>query len=165
MAQDKRKTQKMRGSRNCGFGNTQKHRGAGSRGGRGMAGSKKQRWTGVSKYLPGKFGRSGFKRHESTIKSYSTINAGELDSNISKWVQEEKARKTKDGFEIDLSTIKINKLLGAGRVENKYSVKVESCSRKAREKIEAVGGVVETAEKNLGENESGVSEADDKVSA
>lgn len=193
MAQSARKNRKLRGSRTHGYGNAQKHRGAGSRGGRGMAGSKKQNWMQVSKNMPGKFGRSGFKRHASIIKNSSTLNVGDLDDWAENWLSAEKARKTKDAITVDLGKLRFDKLLGSGKVTNKYALTVDSCSQKALAKIEACGGKITVKEKHVKEkmtviekpvnekakpvgevggkpleeaiDEPGVSETDDKVSA
>jgi large subunit ribosomal protein L15 len=43
---------------------------------------------------------------------------------------------------LDLTTLGINKLLGAGRLTTKMTVKVEQISRRAVEKIKAIGGNV-----------------------
>ncbi|MFH1836140.1 MAG: uL15 family ribosomal protein [Methanobacteriota archaeon] len=182
MAQKDKKTQSMRGTRTCGYGNTQKHRGAGSRGGRGLAGSKKHKWNWVSKNLPGHFGRSGFTRHKSTIKRVSFLNIGDLDGLCEVWELEGKVKKTKGVLEVDLSSFGFDKLLGSGKVSGKYNIKVDSCSQKALEKIEALGGKVEVENKAEvvvdavdlkggvkepsveDSDEPGVSEAGDKVS-
>lgn len=147
-----------------------------------MAGSKKQNWMSVSKNMPGQFGRSGFKRHPSTVNNPSTINVGDLDAKKDAWVSEEKAKKTKDAITIDLKSLGYDKLLGSGKVTNKYALTVDSCSQKALAKIEASGGKLtvlkKPAEKNNQEaggqdgeplkeasDEPGVSETDDKVSS
>jgi large subunit ribosomal protein L15 len=145
MAHRERKTRKMRGSRMHGYGNTQKHRGAGSRGGHGMAGSKKQRWHYVSKYLPGYFGERGFKRHHDTQdEKDQTINVGYLSDHIKTLTAQGHAKEAKGAYTIDLAAAGYDKLLGAGKVTEKLNVKVTKCSESAKEKIEAAGGSVET---------------------
>jgi len=146
MAHQDRKTRKMRGSRMHGYGNTQKHRGAGSRGGHGMAGSKKHKWTHVSKYMPDYFGKKGFKKH-GKITSDRTINAGQLSAGIKKYVADGKASHSNGTYAVDLDFLGYTKLLGTGKVEVKLKVKVKKCSANAKEKIEAAGGSVETPEK------------------
>ena len=47
-----KKTAKLRGSRTHGYGSSKKHRGGGSRGGRGMAGTKRQKKTWMLKHCP-----------------------------------------------------------------------------------------------------------------
>jgi len=142
MAHKNRKTQKKRGSRTHGYGNTQKHRGAGSRGGRGMAGSKKHKWTYVSKYLPDYFGRSGFRRPSCQVKEKSAVNIGYLSQNADKLVENGFLRKEKDAYVVNLSDKGVGKLLGAGPVAKKFIVEVGECSQKAKQKIEAAGGQV-----------------------
>jgi len=144
MARKDRKTAKLRGSRMHGYGNAQKHRGAGSRGGRGMAGSKKQRWHRVSKDHKNYFGKKGFKRPSSVIERHTTVNVGYLSQNIDKLVEKGLAKKGKGAYAVDLGECLWDKLLGAGKVVNKLNVKVEHCSDKARKKIEEKGGSVES---------------------
>jgi large subunit ribosomal protein L15 len=134
-----------------GFGNTQKHRGAGSRGGRGMAGSKKQRWQYVSKYLPGYFGRRGFKK-KGEVQCDITINVGEIEAILDALVKEGKAKGGKGAYSVDLAAAGFTKLLGTGKVASKLTVTVASCSAKAKEKIEAAGGSIEGQEESESED-------------
>ncbi|MBM3308818.1 MAG: 50S ribosomal protein L15 [Candidatus Altiarchaeales archaeon] len=140
MSHGNRKVRKMRGSRTHGYGNTQKHRGAGSRGGRGMAGSKKHKWAYVSKYMPEHFGRSGFKRPQCQVKEKKIANIGDLNLNASKLLKEGFLKKEKDAYVVNLTEKGFDKLLGAGKVSNKFIITVKECSGKAKEKIEAAGG-------------------------
>lgn len=151
MAHKDRKTQKRRGSRTHGYGSAQKHRGAGSRGGRGMAGSKKHKWSFVSKYMPGYFGKKGFKRP--ITQKANTINVGELDSNLEKWAEKGMVEKKTREYSVSLNALGYEKLLGSGKILKKVSVTVKNCSKKAREKIEKAGGAI-----NLLKDESGVPE-------
>ena len=147
----------MRGTRTHGYGNTQKHRGAGSRGGRGMAGSKKHKWTYVSKYLPGYFGRSGFKRPSCQVKTQKTINVGVLDENVKKLLESGFLKREGDTYTVNLVEQGFDKLLGAGGVSHTFIVTVKVCSEKARKKIEAAGGQVILTEKAV-ESEAAASE-------
>lgn len=169
MAHGDRKTQKMRGSRTHGYGNTQKHRGAGSRGGRGMAGSKKQRWMKVSKEMPGYFGGKGFKRPQSTSTKNKIINVGLLDQKAERLVSDSKAEKKGGAYHIDLTKLGFDRLLGSGVVTKKLKITVGVCTQSAREKIEAVGGSVEETKPRQASkedvNESGVPETDAEVPA
>ncbi len=132
MTVNKRKrSSRFRGSRTHGWG-TKKHRGAGNRGGRGMAGTGKRadqkkptiiKIYGYQNY----FGKHGFKRPQRAVKTITTINVGDLNF---------------DQNEINLSQLGFDKLLGKGNPLRGYIVKVRSCSRSAREKIESVGGSV-----------------------
>ena len=57
MIRKKKKVKKIRGSRTCGEGSHKKRRGAGNKGGRGMAGGHKHKWTWIIKYMPDYFGK------------------------------------------------------------------------------------------------------------
>lgn len=107
-----------------------------------MAGSKKHKWMYVSKYMPGYFGRSGFKRPASQVKTKKTINIGDLNENVKKLVGNGFLKKEKDTYTVNLGEKGFDKLLGAGVVSNKFIVTVDECSEKAKQKIEAVGGKV-----------------------
>jgi len=160
MAHKNRKTQKKRGSRTHGYGNTQKHRGAGSRGGHGMAGAKKHKWQHTSKYMPDHYGHKGFKRPEAVQSIVNTINVGDLDESIEKLVKNKMAVKEGKSYKVDLSALGFDKLLGSGPVQNKINVTVAECSAKAKEKITAAGGKIDTVSGEV-EVGSGVSEAAD----
>jgi len=144
MTHKDRKTRKMRGSRTHGYGCTQKHRGAGSRGGRGLAGSKKHKWMFVSKYMKGHFGRHGFKLPSKIIKKQKTINVGQIDERIESLVKNGKAKKEAGVYKLNLTELGYDKLLGSGKVIHKLIITAESCTKSALEKIEKFGGRVET---------------------
>ncbi len=148
-----RKTQKKRGSRTHGYGNTQKHRGAGSRGGRGLGGGKKQKWMWVSKFMPDHFGGKGFKRPPEMIASPNTINVGDLEAKLSSWVSEGVAEKKSKRYYIDLSKAGFQKLLGSGRISSPIDVAVARCSEKAKNKLEEAGGSVVLLEQSESESE------------
>ena len=105
MAQKDRKIQRKGGTRSCGYGNTQKHRGAGSRGGRGMAGSNKQKWSYVTKYMPDHFGRNGFKRPLKMLQEDKTINIGD----INRMVNSGDIQATGKSYVIDLTAMGYDK--------------------------------------------------------
>ncbi|MBN2014093.1 MAG: 50S ribosomal protein L15 [Candidatus Altiarchaeota archaeon] len=146
MAHNARKIRKLRGSRTCGYGNTQKHRGAGSHGGRGMAGSKKHKWSYVSKYMPNYFGYTGFKRPPAVVKKLKTINVGCIEQNLELLVSEKKAEIKNKKYSIDLRAMGYDKLLGSGKITHPVDVVVDSCSKLAATKIEDAGGKVEMPE-------------------
>ncbi|HEX55289.1 MAG: 50S ribosomal protein L15 [Candidatus Altiarchaeales archaeon] len=148
MAHKDRKIRKMRGSRTCGYGSAQKHRGAGSRGGRGLAGSKKHKWSYISKYMPEHFGKRGFKRPKKLIKVRRIINIGDIEKCLDKFLSDGKVEKKGNSYIIDLKLLGYDKLLGSGKVIHKFIVKnVESCSKSAIKKIEETGGTVELIKK------------------
>lgn len=130
----KKKVIKRRGSKTHGWG-TEKHRGAGSRGGRGMAGSGKradQKKISIFKeYGDTYFGRrKGFVSRFNKIKG---INVGELDKLIERGLAKEE-----NGFYV--VDLKDKKLLGAGEINKKFKIKVSSFSKQAEEKIKKAGG-------------------------
>jgi len=132
MATKNRKIRKMRGSKTCGYGSKKKHRGKGSKGGKGYAGSHKHKWTYIVKYEPDHFGKHGFtpiKRKEA-----KTINVGELEKVLKKINLEKN--------EINLSELGYEKLLGKGKVTKPFIIKVKEFSEIAKNKIESVGGKV-----------------------
>ena len=105
-------------------------RGAGLRGGRGNAGLLNHRWMHMVKYMPDHFGRHGFKRPQSITREIKTINVGQL---------EEKFPGKND---IDLKKEGFDKLLGGGKLNKKYKIKVNSASEKALIKVKEKGGEI-----------------------
>ena len=134
---------KFRGKKTHGHG-TKARRGAGKRGGRGMAGNHKHRLFHILKYY-GKdyFGRHGFKRPQSVVKANITLNLSDLRENLQVFMDEGAAKKKGDGFDIDLGALGVNKLLGTGSLgELKVHVFAQAASQRAIEKVEASGGSV-----------------------
>ena len=142
----RKKVGKYRGSSNHGGGMRKKRRGAGSRGGRGMAGTGKragQKKAGIKyAYL----GSVGFRaRRDATV--VRAINIGDLTvEKLDRWVTEGKAAKEGKGYSVNLTALGYTKLLGAGDVAVALKVTVERCSAQAAEKIKASGGDVVSAE-------------------
>jgi large subunit ribosomal protein L15 len=128
-ARFRKKARKLRGSKTHGWGSKKKHRGAGSRGGRGNAGLLKHKRSWMLKYDPHHFGKYGFL--PVTSRKPQAINLYEL-------------QKIAKGPEVDLGALGYEKLLGKGNIEKPITVKVRACSEKAKEKIESVGGKVIT---------------------
>lgn len=133
MKKKRKKKSRMRGSATHGWGARKKHRGAGNRGGRGMAGSGKradQKKPSILKeYGTSYFGKTGFHRPQKIIKKIKIINIQDLP----------KFKKT----EINLKELGYDKLLAKGIPDKKYKIKVKSFSKKAQEKIEKAGGIIE----------------------
>ncbi len=125
-ARFRKKTSRQRGSKTHGWGAKKKHRGAGSRGGRGQAGLMKHKKSWMIKNDPNHFGRIGFKKPER--KKPCSINLIELDS--------------MEGNEFDLRKLGYDKLLSRGNITRPITVTVESATPKAIEKIEKAGGKV-----------------------
>lgn len=133
MKHKRKKISRMRGRRWHGFGAGKKHRGKGSRGGTGMAGSGKRadvkKPTILKLYGNAYYGKRGFHRPQKVIKQIRAINIIDLP----------KFNKT----EINLTELGYDKLLGKGKVKQKYNIKVKLYSKSAKEKIEKAGGKIE----------------------
>lgn len=106
-----------------GIGGKQK-RGKGSKGGKGRAGHGKR--AGHMKLFFKTKKKKGFVPVK--IKKIKTINLSSLDK-----------MKEKD---INLTKLGYDKLLGSGKITRAITVKVKSVSKKAKEKIEKVGGTI-----------------------
>jgi large subunit ribosomal protein L15 len=140
MPHKKRKIRKLRGSRTHGYGQVGQHRGGGQRGGHGKAGGKKHKWTHTLKYAPKRFGKYGFKPPRR--REVSAINVGELDQQITEFITDKKAKKTKEGIKLDLDKLGYDKLLGRGQVTHQLIIQVDSHSESAAKKIEKAGGKI-----------------------
>jgi len=137
-----KKSRKMHGYRNRGWGNVGQHRKSGSRGGRGAAGMHKHKWTWVVKYFKDWFGKKGFTPRKTTTKVIS-INLTQLNEIVTRTLQSGSAIVEEGKVVVNLAALGINKLLGEGDIEYPVKVLVQSCSKKAQEKIKKVGGVVQ----------------------
>ena len=135
-----RKIRKMRGHRTMGYGSHKKHRGAGSRGGRGMAGGHKHKWSWIIKYDPEHFGKHGFQRPLKLIKAPAVINIGQLDQIAESLIQHGLAQRENDKIVIDITALNCAKVLGSGKVTKPLIVKAPEFSKLAIEKLEGIGG-------------------------
>ncbi len=133
----------MRGSRTCGGGCSKKRRGAGHRGGRGNAGSgkeKKQKFTWFLKYEPDHLGKHGFQRADFLRSDQSGINVSAIDQYIDDFLSIGCAEYEDDQVVLDVSKLGVRKVLGSGRISRPVIVKASLFSQKAKEKIEEAGG-------------------------
>jgi len=140
----KKKVRKFRGKRSYGYGSHKKHRGGGSRGGRGKAGMHKHKWSYTVKYEPEHFGKRGFSRPVAVSKKVKTINISGLE------------RLASGKKKISLSALGYDKVLGSGKINIPLVVMAGSFSKSAIKKIEAAGGkafVEGKAEKEAAEKE------------
>ncbi len=131
------RAKKFRGNHTHGRGK-KAGRGAGLRGGRGRAGANKHRYL-MLQLLGGKhehtqarpWGRIGFKyRSRTGNPKPESINVGDLSLVYA------------GQSDIDLTAAGIGKLLGSGAIAHKVTIKVESASAGAVEKVKAAGGQV-----------------------
>ncbi len=136
----KKRVNKMLGQRTRGNGDTKKRRGAGSRGGRGLAGSHKHKY---SKYA-GKFGKE--KKKVLSRKIIREINIDLLIQKMPKLEAAGKISKEANTIIIDGSKIGFDKLLSKGELKQKIIVRNMKASKKAIEKVKKAGGDVELEE-------------------
>lgn len=140
----RKKVRRYRGSSTHGGGNRKKRRGAGSRGGRGNAGTGKRSGHMKAGMAPclGHFSHPGFlpRRCPGKIK---TINIGNFTPKaIEDWVAAGKAKKEGNIIHIDLAGLGYDKLLGTGSTALKLKITIDVCSVQAAEKISAAGGEI-----------------------
>ena len=74
------------------------------------------------------------------------MNVGELDQVLDRLLAQSLTRKMDDGIHIDLNSLGVGKLLGAGKVENTLILKVATHSEAALQKVEAVKGRIVSSE-------------------
>jgi large subunit ribosomal protein L15 len=132
-----RKSRKQRGTRYCGWGQIGQHRQSGSRGGVGAAGKHKHFWIRTVIEEPNHFGHSTLNSHNRRVVR-KWANLRDLSSMLALSSGTEKETK----FELNLSELGIDKLLGGGTVDKNVVVKVPSVSENARKKIESLGGKI-----------------------
>lgn len=136
----RKKSARQRGSGTHGWGSKKKHRGAGSRGGRGNAGQgkkakqKKPRIWKNTKYL----GKYGFKRNV-TKPEVKTINISDIEKGIGSKFD---IKPKKGVYVIDLKKLGYDKLLGSGQVNEKFKITANKASKGAIKKVENAGGEV-----------------------
>jgi large subunit ribosomal protein L15 len=134
-----KKVNKYRAQTTHGGGSRKKRRGAGSRGGRGMAGTGKKSGHKVAG-MPLQLGSKGFFAHNVKVKSVNLMIF--TDKKLEKFLTKEKIKKEGDYYIINLKQIGYDKLLGSGRLNKKLKITVNSITPKAEEKILAAGGEV-----------------------
>jgi large subunit ribosomal protein L15 len=140
----RKKSSRHRGSWTHGHGEKKKRRGAGSRGGRGNAGSgkrgdaKKPSFWKIKDYHKGKKGFSNPAANKVT-----TITLTQLNSKITQMVETGIATKKGKSFIVNCQAIGINKLLGTGVPSYAFEIVVASATKGAIAKVEEAGGKVE----------------------
>jgi len=148
-----RKNRKMRGSKTHGWGSMKKHRGAGSRGGRGMAGTGKRGDAKKPSIWKDKkyFGKYGFKRPKKIITKIKAINLKTIEQNLESLLLKKIIEKKNDVYVIDLKKLGFNKVLSTGKITKKFNIKCEYASKKAVDKIKKAGGNIVLEEKKVKE--------------
>ncbi|MBN2202582.1 MAG: uL15 family ribosomal protein [Candidatus Aenigmarchaeota archaeon] len=131
-----KKIRKQRATRTCGYGSTKKHRGKGSRGGRGKAGLHKQKKTWMVVNDPNHYGKKGFIINDEAKNVVMSVTVRELD------VIARNMKKT----EINVSELGFDKVISKGKLTQPLTITVSKITAKAKQKIEESGGkVIESA--------------------
>ena len=126
----RKKVRRMRGSHTHGWGAKKKHRGAGSRGGRGQAGMMKHKKSWMIENDPQHFGGRGFKIPMEVRNSEKSITLKDLD------ILARNLRKT----EINISEFGYDKVLSNGKLTQPLTIKAKKFVERAKKKIEEAGG-------------------------
>ena len=129
------------GNRTRGYGYKNRHKGKGSKGGKGRAWCK-HLWVKTLKYAPKSFGKHGF--HNPTRKEMKVINVGMLCELCDHLIEHDKtgaAKKEGKAVRIDLKKLGVDKVLGFGRVDRPLII-LGQASKSAVKKIEQAGGKV-----------------------
>ncbi|MBN2111515.1 uL15 family ribosomal protein [Candidatus Woesearchaeota archaeon] len=141
-ASKRKKNTRQRGTQTHGWGSKKKHRGAGNRGGKGMAGTGKR---GDAKkpciWKERYFGKFGFKKKNIQVK-IKAITIKTVDQMIEKWAKMKLAEEKGGVVAVDLEKIGYNKLLSNGKISKKIKISVPYASAKAVEKIKSAGGEI-----------------------
>ncbi len=130
-----KKNKGQRGYNSHGWGSKKKHRGAGHRGGRGMAGTGKRADTKkpsiINVFGNSYYGKTGFFRVNKVVDT--VINLRELNLMVEKgWVKDE----------INLKSLGYDKLLGNGKLDHKLKITVAKASKRVIEKLKESGSEV-----------------------
>src|SRR4030042_1145585 len=133
------RTSKFRGSRTHGRGK-KAGRGSGLRGGRGNAGLHKHKWISTVKYMPDHFGHHGFKRPQSVVVGKVTMNLSEMEESLNALSKDGFATQKDGKWNVDLTKMGVDKLLGSGRIRTPVKVRVGEAPAKALEELKQAGG-------------------------
>jgi len=123
----RKKGRKMRGY-DRGFGEKKKHRGKGSHGGKGYAGSTKHKKSYIVRFEPGHFDHKGF--HSLSKTENRIANIGDIE------------KLSAGRNDINLTEMGYDKLLGKGDITKPLTVRVAKASKSAKAKIEKAGGKI-----------------------
>ncbi|MCS7097005.1 MAG: uL15 family ribosomal protein [Candidatus Methanomethylicia archaeon] len=138
----RKKSRKLRGSRYMGYGIAQ-HRGSGRRGGFGRAGMHKHKWSYLLKYERDYLGKHGFQPPKSNRKIDVPINLWKLDLLVEEQSKLGRKFEEKNGkIVIDVTEFGYTKVLGEGKLTKPLIVKTKKITKKAVDKITAIGGEV-----------------------
>jgi len=140
------KKKRQRGSRTHSGGSHKNRRGAGHRGGRGNAGSRKHEMHNYE----GRWDKYGFTRPEDAQEEVATVEVRTLDEDAALLAADGVAETAGDGYRLDARDVvedghevDVVKVLGGGQVRNELHLLADDFSEAAATKVEAAGGSVE----------------------
>ena len=128
-----RRKKRYLGQRSHGRGNTKNRRGSGNRGGRGMAGIDKHKWSWAMKYVPDYYGKHGFARPNRPSPA-KVVHLYEI--NHSAVLGQLEKKEGKHVFEFK------GKVLATGNVTLPLSIKALSWSKNLEKKLSKSGGEI-----------------------
>ncbi len=136
----RKKSRTGRGSRTYGHGAGKKHRGKAHRGGNPNQGWNKRHWIRTLITNPGRIGKHGFTSvwKEKTC----SINVGQLDEAAELLLTKQLATKEGNKIIIDIARLKVDKVLGSGRVTRPLVLLASNVSASAKQKVESAGGEI-----------------------
>ena len=141
-----KKVSKYRASTTHGGGHRKKRRGAGSRGGRGNAGTGKKAGQKKAGRAPS-LGSKGFNIHRSVAKP-RTVNLSYFsEKRLAGLVEAKLVSKNAEVYIVELASLGYEKLLGTGTISSAVQFKSKQWSAKAQEKVTAAGGSLVAVEK------------------
>ncbi len=138
-----RKVRKLRGSRTHGWGQIGQHRKHGAKGGRGMAGGHKHKWTWILKYAPDHFGEKGFR--PPTSRERPAINLYQISTIAERLIRSGEARFEDGKVVVDLASHGYKKVLARGALTVPVKILAESWSRGLEQKLAAFNSEIAKA--------------------
>ncbi|MFB6180880.1 MAG: uL15 family ribosomal protein [Candidatus Nanohalobium sp.] len=130
----KRRSKKKK-SGTHGHGSSKKNRGAGSRGGRGKAGTgKKASHNRMTKEGLKEMGENGFTPFNKSEQN--GLNLRDIDQRVEELVEEGLAEEENGRYVVDLSELGYEKVLGTGKLTKEIEIHAENFSDSAEKKIE-----------------------------
>jgi len=136
----RRKSKKRLGSRTYGRGCAKRGRGSGEKGGKGLSGGHKQKWSYFLKYMPEYFGKHGFVRPPEVRTKVNAIDVGEIDERLDELIQQGIAKQEEKKFVVDVRKLGFDKVLGGGHVTHPLEITAGNFSEHAKRKLEEAGG-------------------------
>jgi large subunit ribosomal protein L15 len=137
----RKKVTKYRAHTTHGGGHRKKRRGAGSRGGRGNAGTGKRASQKVAGLKSKGIGIHGGFTSKTISEKAVTLNYFTAKT-LNQLVEKKLITKENDFYSIDLAKLGYQKLLSTGDTKLKLKIKVRKVTPRAEEKVKAAGGEI-----------------------